>query len=69
MAIPIEGKNAVNMMRAMGGSPRRTKKSGIDCPECEEELLLTEPNVVHQRNPPQMRVKCSKCEYKGWVDV
>ena len=39
---------------------------GVSCPKCGEEL---EQNLfmVLASNPPQRRVRCSKCDYVGSI--
>jgi predicted RNA-binding Zn-ribbon protein involved in translation (DUF1610 family) len=44
-------------------SPR---PNGIACPECGEELLDSEPNVVLLSNPVRYNIHCPKCGYAGY---
>ncbi len=38
--------------------------SNVACPECGEELLFCTAEMLAS-NPPQRKVKCSKCKYVG----
>lgn len=40
--------------------------NGIACPDCGSELLDINPNVVAMSLPPQYRIECSRCSYKGY---
>lgn len=64
----IDGKNALNMARAMCGGSSEPRRTDLDCPECESKLVFPEPGIVHME-PPRKRVKCLSCRYKGWHEV
>jgi len=53
-------------IRGMGTGPNQLRKTGSPCPECKEELMFSENGVVHL-DPPRRRVKCSKCQYRGFL--
>lgn len=37
--------------------------TGIACPNCGDELKLTNPGIIMLSSPPQADVKCFKCDY------
>jgi len=41
-------------------------KNGIACPECNSELMDSDPCVTLCSNPPKKRVKCSECDFVGF---
>lgn len=44
----------------------RPMRNGIACPECESELMDSNPSVTLTSHPPQKNTKCSVCEYTGY---
>ena len=44
---------------------RFPRKNGIACPECGHELQDTDHELLGITNPPQTRVSCSHCIWKG----
>lgn len=44
---------------------RLVVRNGIACPKCGSELYDNEPNVTLTTDPPETRVKCTKCDYQG----
>lgn len=54
---------AYNRSRQICTGPRL---NGIACPKCGAELADSDPNVVLTSLPPQMRVHCSSCDYRGY---
>jgi DNA-directed RNA polymerase subunit RPC12/RpoP len=40
-------------------------KNGISCPNCGDELYDTDPTTELLSFPPQKRIHCAKCDYKG----
>lgn len=46
--------------------PKEWENCGLGCPKCKCEL---EMNMFHVllSNPPQRRVRCTKCDYIGSV--
>jgi hypothetical protein len=42
------------------------KPNGIECPECGEELMDTNPNETLISYPAKKNVHCPKCEYRGY---
>ena len=44
----------------------RPQKNGIECPNCKSELLDTNPFITLTSDPPQKRVHCDECGYKGY---
>ena len=39
--------------------------NGIACPDCGQELVDSNPGVVLTSLPPQMRIHCQGCDFKG----
>ena len=64
----VDGDMLINMAMAMGRGGSKPLPSGNDCPECEGELLFTEPNIIHH-DPLRKRVRCSTCSYRGFLAV
>lgn len=57
------------MLQAMSGKGSGdTRPSDVDCPDCDQKLVYTEPGIIHH-DPPRMRVKCLSCGHKGFVPV
>lgn len=54
----------------MRGFKQKPKPLACDekCPDCGEELKLTEPGVIHL-DPPRRRVKCLQCGYRGFISA
>lgn len=40
--------------------------NGIACPHCESELLDSYPEVMLSSIPPQKKIHCEKCDFKGY---
>lgn len=40
--------------------------NGIACPDCGSELLDVYPDITLMSSPPQYRIECSDCSYKGY---
>jgi DNA-directed RNA polymerase subunit RPC12/RpoP len=40
--------------------------NGIECPECGEELMDTNPMMTLTSMPPKKNVHCTKCNYRGY---
>ena len=40
--------------------------NGIACPNCDEELMDSNPMITLTSNPPQKNVCCSSCDYVGY---
>lgn len=40
--------------------------NNIACPECESELIDTNINECLASNPPQLHVRCSRCNWSGY---
>jgi hypothetical protein len=40
--------------------------NGISCPECEKELMDTNPLTVLLTYPPKKSIHCESCGYKGY---
>lgn len=45
--------------------PLQPCKNGIECPNCKEELYDTSPSAVLTSYPPQKKVNCMNCNFKG----
>lgn len=43
-----------------------TRPNGISCPQCEQELLDSEPLMTLSTTPPTMNVHCAYCDYVGY---
>jgi hypothetical protein len=41
----------------------------ITCPECNGELVDTNPMIILTSHPAQKEVNCLKCEYKGYIII
>jgi len=55
-------------IRSLATGPNQLRDAKTPCPECGEKLAFTENGVVHL-DPPRRRVKCIKCEYRGFLNV
>ena len=42
-----------------------SKRNGIECPKCGEELQDVNPLDVFGTNPPTMEISCTRCDYRG----
>lgn len=42
------------------------QKTGIECPQCHNELLYAD-NMILTSYPPQRRVFCDKCNYSNTI--
>lgn len=42
------------------------KLNGIACPDCDNELYDSNPNMTLMSNPPKKSIHCEKCGYKGY---
>ena len=42
------------------------KRNGIKCPQCEEELFDTHPNIILSSLPPQKSIHCATCGWQGY---
>ena len=40
--------------------------NGIACPKCGKELYDSAPGIRLASNPPQMKVSCLACGYRGY---
>lgn len=60
----LEEHNAGRM--ALYNAKRESTPNGIDCPFCGGELMDTDPNATLTTNPPQKRIFCQDCEFKGY---
>ena len=40
--------------------------NGIACPDCDAELLDSEPMMTLLSNPPKKNVHCDSCKYIGY---
>lgn len=40
--------------------------NGIECPNCQHELLDSNPMMTLTSFPPQKNIHCSNCGYKGY---
>lgn len=39
--------------------------NGIECPNCKHELLDDDTGMVLLSSPPQIRIHCVECNYRG----
>jgi hypothetical protein len=49
-------------MSMMDDTPRL---NGIACPNCEEEMYDTNPNIILTSFPAQKNIHCENCKYTG----
>ena len=40
---------------------------GVACDRCGGELYNPEPGMMLMTDPPKITVRCSKCEFKGYM--
>ena len=40
--------------------------NGIECPECESELVDTGPDIELTSYPPRKTINCLRCQYTGY---
>jgi hypothetical protein len=41
--------------------------TGIQCPACGDELVISDPGVILLSNPPRKKVHCPTCKYKNTI--
>lgn len=58
-----EARKLYTGMRSAENKPRPNE---IACPECGAELLDADPSMQLSSYPPQLTVKCAKCDYTGY---
>ena len=46
---------------------REKQGTGIQCPACGDELVLSNPYFVLTSYPPQKAVHCPTCKYKNTI--
>jgi hypothetical protein len=46
---------------------RERHGTGIQCPACGDELVLSEPGIVLLSNPPRKKVHCNTCKYHNTI--
>ena len=44
----------------------KERSNGISCPNCGAELFDADPMTVLTSDPPQKKVYCQKCDYRGY---
>jgi hypothetical protein len=42
------------------------KKNGLPCPDCQNELVDSNPMLTILGNPSKKEVSCEKCGYNGF---
>jgi C4-type Zn-finger protein len=42
------------------------KKNGLSCPDCQNELVDSNPMLTILGNPSKKEVSCEKCGYNGF---
>lgn len=57
--------NKERMCAYTTASDNKPVKNGIACPDCGDELMDVEPNIILCSNPPQKKIRCVNCDYKG----
>lgn len=62
----LKEHNDEAMRNAYAFSSNTPKLNGIECPECGEELMDSNPMMTLTSFPAQKEVRCSKCDYKGY---
>ena len=45
---------------------RESKPNGIACPECDKELLDTNPDIQLMSCPPKSAIHCNACDFTGY---
>jgi len=53
-----------NLILGHYNSMNEPRKNGIACPDCEEELWDSNPNMCLTSHPPQYQIHCD-CGYRG----
>jgi hypothetical protein len=43
--------------------------TGIQCPQCGDELLESNPGILLTCNPPKKTVHCPTCKYENYIIV
>lgn len=41
--------------------------TGVQCPQCGDELIETNPGIVFTSYPPKKKVKCLNCKYENYI--
>ena len=62
----LDEHNAEYMSYHTAMYDNRPQKNGIACPNCENELLDTNPFMTLTSNPPKKNVHCDNCGYVGY---
>lgn len=62
----LDEHNAEYMSYHTAMYDNRPQKNGIACPNCENELLDTNPFTTLTSNPPKKNVHCDNCGYVGY---
>lgn len=64
--ITLEKSNQESFEKSRVLSDNSPQPNGIECPNCKEELLDSNPMMTLTSNPPQKNTHCEKCGYKGY---
>ena len=46
---------------------RKNHGTGIQCPACGDELVLSSPNTILTSHPPRKAVHCNTCKYQNTI--
>jgi len=41
--------------------------TGVQCPDCGDELIETNPGVILTTHPAQKKVHCNSCKYSNYI--
>ena len=41
--------------------------TGIQCPQCGDELVVSNPNFILTTHPPRKAVHCNTCKYQNTI--
>lgn len=55
-----------NRQRQPVARERELPRNGIACPECGQELVDSNPQLLLTSLPPQKNVRCEACDYVGY---
>ena len=43
--------------------------TGIECPDCQDELQYLDPSVVLTSHPPKKAIHCANCGFSTYITV
>ena len=62
----LEEHNSERWSSHISMTDNSARLNGISCPNCNEEMYDTSPNVILTSNPPQKNIHCENCKYSGY---